>query len=260
MLSYSIKSLAWKLTQLLGPGYVWCLSFFLFSLCNLSSFDTTDPGHKHNDLEWLISQPYIVISLTCLSLFSLLMPFSPCWLCYSVQSALFLNWREGLGYLQFLWRLLPAHISSASTIFVFDSSSGGWNFHSLLGGSGFHSLWPWMTARGTAFSLSPKAKLHSGNVWVVPVACQKSCGHGRCKLTQHGDEISSRLGIDVPNRKWIVLPSFSSKLLWRVKIRAIPHKMAGKINSKEHYMYNIGPCMSSFLLIAVNMTKMAKCI
>lgn len=127
---------------------------------------------------------------------------------------------------------IPAcSVSSASTVFVFHSSSGGWNFHSLLGGSGFHSPWPWMAARGTAFSLIPKAKLHSGNVWVVPVASQKSCGCGRCELTQHGDEISSRLGIDVPNRKWIVLTSFSSKL-WQVEIRAIPHKLAGKINSQ----------------------------
>lgn len=164
------------------------------------------------------------------SWFSLLF-FSPCWLCYSVQSAWFLGWHESLGYLQVLWRLLPALVSSASTIFVFHSSSGGWNFHSLLGGSGFHSLWPWMAARGTAFSLLPKAKLRSGNVWVVPVASQKSCGCGRCKLTQHGDEISSRLGIDVPNRKGIVLTLFSSKL-WQVEVRAPPHKIAGKINSK----------------------------
>lgn len=206
MLSCSIKSLAWKLPQLLGPGYIWYLSFFLFSFCNLSSFSTTDP--QHNDLAWLISHPCIVIFLTWLSLFSRLISFNPCWFCYSVQSTLFLCWHEGLGYLLLLWRLLPAHISSASAIFVFHSSSGGWNFHSLLGGSGCHSLWPWMTARGTAFSLPPKAKLHSGNVWAVPIASQKSCGCGRCKLTQHGDEISSRLGIDVPNRKWILLTSF----------------------------------------------------
>lgn len=169
--------------------------------------------------------------LTWLSLFSLFLLFGPCWLCHSVQSAWFLGWQEVLGDLQLLWRFLPALVSSASTVFVFHSSSGGWNFHSLLGGSGFHSPWPWMAARGTAFSLIPKAKLHSGNVWVVPVASQKSCGCGRCELTQHGDEISSRLGIDVPNRKWIVLTSFSSKL-WQVEIRAIPHKLAGKINSQ----------------------------
>lgn len=121
-----------------------------------------------------------------------------------------LGWHVGVGYSQLLWMLLPAHISSASTSFVFHSSSGGWNFHSLLGGSGCHSLWPWMTVRRIAFSLPPKAKLHSGNVWVVPIASQKACGCGRCKLTQHGDEISSRLGIDVPNREWIVLTWFSS--------------------------------------------------
>lgn len=169
--------------------------------------------------------------LTWLSLFSLLF-FSPWWLGYSVQSAWFLGWHERESRIFAAPLETPASlVSSASTIFVFHSSSGGWNFHSLLGGSGFHSLWPWMAARGTAFSLLPKAKLRSRNVWAVPVASQKSCGCGRCKLTQHGDEISSRLGIDVPNRKWIVQTLFSSKL-WQVEIRAVPHKIAGKINSE----------------------------
>lgn len=102
------------------------------------------------------------------------MSSGPCWHRYSVQSTPLLRWHEGLRYLQLLWRLLEAHSSSASTIFVFHSSSGGWNFHSLLGGSGCHSLWPWMTARGTTFSLPPQAKLHSGDVWCVPIASQKA--------------------------------------------------------------------------------------
>lgn len=177
-----------------------------------------------------------------LSLFSFPRFLSPFWLCYLVQNVWCSGWCEGLGYLV-LWRFLAASVSPASTIFVFHSSSGGWNFHSLLGGSGFHILWPWMTAKGTAFALPPKARLHSGNVWVVPIASQKSCGCGRCKLTQHGDEIFSRLGIDVPNRKWIVLTSFSSKLS-QVEVKAKPHKMTGKINNKQHYMWNIGPCVS----------------
>ena len=97
-----------------------------------------------------------------------------------------------------------APVSAAHTSSGFHSSSGGWNFHSLLGGSGFHSLWTqWLLREQCLHSLLPKAKLHSGNVWVVPIASLKSCGCGRCKLTQHGDENSSRLGIDVPDRKWM---------------------------------------------------------
>lgn len=197
-------------------------------------------GYNRSTASWLIAYPSIVISLTRFS-----------FLLYGFQSLLtsLLSQKHTVSWLTGRPRIFAAPlgsclppVSSASTIFVFHSSSGGWNFHSLLGGCGFHSLWPRMTAWGTAFSLPPTVRLHRGNVWVVPVAAQKSRGCGRCEPAQHGDEISSREGIDVPSRKRVVPTSFSKS--WWVEIGATPHKMAGKVNSKQHSVWNIGPCMS----------------
>lgn len=52
-----ILQLEWFLFPFSGGGG--CLSFLLFSLYNLSSFDTADLGHK--DLAWLLSYPCTVI-------------------------------------------------------------------------------------------------------------------------------------------------------------------------------------------------------
>lgn len=139
-----------------------------------------------------------------------------------------------------------APVPQPAPTLAFHSSSGGWNFHSLLAGPGVHSLWPqWLLGEQCLHSLPPKAKFHSGNVWVVPIASLKSCGCDRCRLTQHGDENSSRLGIDVPDRKWICTDFISSKLS-QVERRASPHKTAGGINSTPHYLWLVGPCVSFF--------------
>lgn len=172
----------------------------------------------------------VVISLTRFEFIFTSLFFSPRWFCYSVQSAWFPGWHGAKDIFSSSGdsRLLTA---LREPISVFPSSSGGWDFHSLLGGSGCHSVWPWMTARGAAIVLPPKPS--------CTVEMCESCQSPPRNPVVVADEDSSawrwdpfQRGNCCPRRQVIVLTSSSTKL-WQVHTRAAPQKMAGKWTAKS---------------------------
>lgn len=78
---------------------------------------------------------------------------------------------------------------------------------------------------------------------VVPIASLKSCGCGRCKLTAWRWEFF-QIGNWCPRQKVNLYWLYSQMSSSQVERRASPHKMAGRINGTQHYLRNIGPCVS----------------